>query len=61
MDWVDGEEFEAVFRWPVKDYDWQGSTAYHAIAMPDPPGSPDTPAGTRINTASSSPACGMRC
>ena len=32
MDWVDGEEFEAVFRWPVKDYDWQGSTAYHAIA-----------------------------
>ena len=45
VDWVDGEEFEAVFRWPAADDDWQGSTAYHAIAVPSPPGSPDLPAG----------------
>ena len=45
VNWVDGEEFEAVFRWPAADDDWQGSTAYHAIAMPSPPGSPDIPSG----------------
>ena len=45
VNWVDSEEFEAVFRWPAKDDDWPGSTAYHAIVMPFPPRSPDTPAG----------------
>ena len=45
VDWVDGSAAETTFRWPSADADWVGTTAYHWLAFPAPPGHPSTPSG----------------
>ena len=45
VDWTRGEGAETTFRWPSADADWVGSTAYHWLAFPAPPGHPNTPSG----------------
>ena len=44
-DWTRGESAETTFRWPSADADWVGTTAYHWLAFPAPPGHPSTPSG----------------
>ena len=43
--WTLGETAETTFRWPSADDDWAGTTAYHWLAFPEPPGHPNTPTG----------------
>ena len=43
VDWTRGEGAETTFRWPSADADWVGTTAYHWLAFPEPPGHPNTP------------------
>ena len=45
VDWTRGESVEATFRWPSADAEWVGTTAYHWLAFPAPPGHPSTPSG----------------